>query len=186
MTKTTIYSIENPMPRESFERLFEMIEYSFPKNERRSFDEHFGEFKKPPFRSLVQEKNGNIEGFMNYWQLDGFVYLEHFAVAKELRGHGLGSELMEKLCETVRCPIILEVEPPEMSSAAVRRIDFYKRLGFHLNEYEYYQPPYHKDEKPVRLMIMSRPSTLSEERFVEIKRIIYRDAYETDENFMQK
>lgn len=186
MNKITIYSTENPMPRESFERLFKIIEYSFPKDERRSFDEHFSEFQKPPFRSLVQEENENIEGFMNYWQLNGFVYLEHFAIAKELRGHGLGSELMEKLCGIVKCPIILEVEPPETSGAAVHRINFYKRLGFYLNEYEYYQPPYHKGEKPVRLMIMSRPSPLSETRFAEIKRILYRDAYETDENFIQK
>lgn len=186
MNKITIYSNENPMPRESFERLFKIIEYSFPKNERRGFDEHFDEFKKPLFRSLVREENGNIEGFMNYWQLDGFVYLEHFAVAKELRGHGLGSELMEKLCGIVKCPIILEVEPPETGDAAVHRINFYKRLGFHLNGYEYFQPPYNINEKPVRLMIMSRPSPLSESRFAEIKHILYRDAYETDENFTQK
>lgn len=186
MNKITIYSTENPMPRESFERLFRIIEYSFPKNERRGFDEHFDEFQKPYFRSLIQEENENIEGFMNYWQLNGFVYLEHFAIAKELRGQGLGSELMEKLCGIVKCPIILEVEPPETSNAAIHRIGFYQRLGFHLNEYEYYQPPYHKGEKPVRLMIMSRPFPLSETRFAEIKRILYRDAYETDENFMSK
>lgn len=184
MNKITIYSNENPMPREDFERLFKIIEYSFPKDERRGFDDHFGEFRKKLFRSLVREGHGNIEGFMNYWQLDGFVYLEHFAVAKELRGHGLGTRLMEKLCEITKCPIILEVEPPATSNAAVHRIDFYKRLGFYLNEYEYYQPPYHKDEIPVRLMIMSRPAPLSETQFAEIKHILYRDAYETDENFM--
>lgn len=180
MNNVTIYSAQNPMPRELFTRLFAIMEYSFPKDERRDFDEQFAEFGKPLFRSLVREDNDNISGFMNYWQLDGFVYLEHFAVAKELRGHGLGSKLMEKLCAVADCPIILEAEPPELSETAAHRIGFYKRLGFFLNNYEYYQPPYHKGEKPVRLMIMSKPAPLSEEQFTKIKNTLYRDAYETD------
>lgn len=184
MNNITVYSVENPIPRELFARLFTIMEYSFPKDERRDPEEHFNEFRKPQFRSLILEENGNIAGFMNYWQLNGFVYLEHFAVAREQRGRGRGSELMEKLCGIVKCPIILEVEPPELSEAAVRRIGFYKRLGFHPNEYEYFQPPYHNGEKPVRLMIMSRPSPLSEEQFKKIRSSLYRDAYETDENFM--
>lgn len=184
MNNIIIYSIENPMPRELFTQLFEIMEYSFPRDERRDFEDHFAEFTKPPFRSLVWEENGSIAGFMNYWQLNGFVYLEHFAVAKELRGHGLGSKLMEKLREVTNCPIVLEVEPPELSEAAAHRISFYKRLGFHLNEYEYYQPPYHKGEKPVRLMIMSAPAPLLGKEFDEVKTLIYREAYET--SFMSK
>lgn len=184
MNNVTIYSIENPMPRELFMRLFAIMEYSFPGDERRDFEDQYAEFTKPPFRSLVREENGSIAGFMNYWQLNGFVYLEHFAVAKELRGRGLGSELMEKLCEITNCPLILEVEPPELSEAAVHRIGFYKRLGFFPNEYEYFQPPYHKGEKPVRLMIMSKPSPLSKKQFTEIKNTLYRDAYETDEDLV--
>ncbi len=186
MNKITIYSSGDPMPREKFERLFNIIEYSFPKDERRSFNDHFGEFNDPHFRSLVQEENDTIEGFMNYWQLDGFVYLEHFAIAKELRGQGLGSTLMETLYQSIDCPIILEVEPPEISLTAFNRINFYKRLGFYLNEYEYYQPPYHKNENPLRLMIMSKPAPLSEARFSEIRHILYRDAYKTDERFLLK
>lgn len=186
MNKTTVYSCENPMPRDKFKALFNIIEYSFPKDERRSFNDHFGEFNDPHFRSFVQEGNENIEGFMNYWQFDGFVYLEHFAISKELRGQGLGSKLMEKLRQSIDSPIILEVEPSETSVTAARRIDFYKRLGFYLNEYEYYQPPYHKGENPLRLMIMSSPSPLTEAQFTEIRHILYRDAYKTDESFLQK
>lgn len=176
----TVYGIENPMPREYFARLYEIMEYSFPKDERREFEEQFGEFQKPCFRSLVHEENKSIAGFMNYWQLNGFVYLEHFAVVRELRGKGLGAALMNELCARTGCPIILEAEPPELGKTAARRIDFYKRLGFHLNAYEYYQPPYHNDDEPVRLMIMSKPSPLSADEFIEVRNTLYRDAYETD------
>lgn len=179
----TIYSSENPISRERFAQIFKIMEYSFPQSERRGFEDHYAEFRKPLFRSLVDSENDRVKGFMNYWQLNGFVYLEHFAVAHELRGKGVGTKLMEELCTRINCPMILEVEPPELSGAAVHRIGFYKRLGFFLNEYEYYQPPYHKGERPVRLMIMSRPAPLSQEQFEEIKTALYRDAYETDDNF---
>lgn len=181
-----IYSIENPMPRELFTQLFEIMEYSFPGDERRDFEDHFNEFRNPRFRSLVHTKNGRLAGFMNYWQLTGIVYLEHFAVAGEFRGQGMGSELMDVLRKTISSPIILEAEPPEKSETAARRINFYKRLGFHLNEYEYYQPPYHKGEKPVRLMIMSAPAPLLEKEFDVVKTLIYREAYETSDSFMSK
>lgn len=174
----TVYNIENPMPREYFARLYEIMVYSFPDDERRDLEEQFGEFQKPRFRSLVNEENGGIAGFMNYWQLDGFVYLEHFAVARELRGHGMGAALMDELCRRTGCPIILEAEPPELSEAAVRRIAFYERLGFHLNAHEYYQPPYRKGGEPVRLMIMSKPSPLSAGEFLTVRDTLYRDAYE--------
>ena len=186
MNNITIYGIDNPMPKELFTQLFEIMEYSFPKDEHRDFEDHLNEFTNPRFRSLVHTQNGKIAGFMNYWQLTGIVYLEHFATARELRGQGLGSALMDVLRETVSAPIILEAEPPDTGDMAVRRINFYKRLGFHLNEYEYYQPPYHKGEPPVRLMIMSTPAPLLKNEFDEIKAVLYREAYEIIENFMTK
>lgn len=181
----TIYGNENPMPREYFTRLYAIMEYSFPKDERRGLEEQFAEFEKPRFRSLVHEEDGEIAGFMNYWQLSGFVYLEHFAVARELRGRGMGAALMEELCGATDCPIILEAEPPEQDETAARRIRFYERLGFRLNPYEYYQPPYRDGDIPVRLMIMSKPSPLSEAEFREVRSTLYREAYETDESFTE-
>lgn len=186
MNYIVIYSGANPMPRELFTQLFEIMEYSFPRDERRDFEDHLNEFRNPRFHSLVHTQNGKIAGFMNYWQLTDFVYLEHFATARELRGQGLGSALMDVLRETVKHPIILEVEPPELSETAIRRIGFYNRLGFHLNEYEYYQPPYHEGEPPVPLMIMSSPAPLLKDEFNKVKMSLYREAYEISESFMTK
>ena len=180
MHKITVYSKNNPMPRELFSRLFEIMEYSFPPNERRGFEEQFSEFQRNIFRSMVLENDGEITGFMNYWDLGAFVYLEHFAVARELRGRGIGTRLMGELRTlTENRPIILEAEPPEQSPEALRRTEFYKRLGFFLNPYEYYQPPY-LDRKPVRLMIMSSPRGLTKEEFSQMKAILFRDAYQTN------
>ena len=48
--------------------------------------------------------------------------------------------MMGELISSTEKPIILEVERP-VSQDAVRRIDFYESLGFHLNVFDYIQPP---------------------------------------------
>lgn len=181
MDNINIYSRKRPMTREHFARLFEIMEYSFPEDERRDFEEQFGEFSKPFFHSMCYEPDG-IAGFMNYWDLGSFVYLEHFAVARELRGNGLGAKLMEEFFGIVGGrPVILEAEPPELNETARRRVAFYERLGFNLNPHEYYQPPYKPVGRPVRLVIMSAPKALTDEEFFRARTVLYRDAYEVGE-----
>lgn len=182
-----IYDMKNPMTREQYTTLFKIMEYSFPACERRDFDEQFSEFQKPPFRSMVLENSGSpsqILGFMNYWELSELVYLEHFAVAREFRRRGIGGQLMERLRANHNVPVILEVEPPETSEYAMRRIRFYEHLGFFTNDFEYYQPPYRTDETPIRLILMSSGNPLSHEDFVRTRDIIYSDAYESDGAFL--
>lgn len=182
MNKITIYSYKKPMTREYFSRVFEILEYSFPKSERRDQNEHFAEFNRHTFRSMVLD-NGTVLGFMNFWELHGFIYLEHFAVAKELRGQGLGAYLMDELKKISGArPLILEAEPPEQSDIAARRVRFYERLGFVLNGYKYLQPPYSGSEQPLPLSIMSFPNALSRTEFLQIRNELYRGAYEVPED----
>lgn len=181
MDEFNIYSREKPMTREHFARLYRIMEDSFPKYERRNFEEQFNEFHIPQFRSLVLERDGETAGFVNYWNLSGFAYIEHFAVLKEMRRQGLGRMIIGKLRETIgNTPMVLEVEPAYTGEYAVRRIEFYKHLGFFENDYEYYQPPYKVGDKPLRLMIMSCPAPISESEFHIVRDTIYRDAYQTD------
>ncbi len=181
MKNFKIYSQQHPMSREYFSRIYDILEYSFPKSERRGFNEHYAEFKKPEFRSMVLEDD-DILGFMNYWELCGSIYLEHFAVIKEMRGKGLGASLMDELKRiSDDRPMILEVEPPKISETAARRVHFYERLGFVLNPYKYYQPPYSSGEQPLPLLIMSYPKALSREEFTAARNELYRTAYELPE-----
>ena len=183
MKKNTTYSYKEPMSRGYFSRLFEIIEYSFPETEHRSEEEHFDEFKRQTFRSMVLDDDGTIMGFMNYWELDGFVYLEHFAVAKEFRKNGLGTYLMNELKKISGSrPLILEAEPPGQSETAAHRVSFYERLGFYLNSHKYFQPPYSSDEQPLPLSIMSYPDPLSSADFIRIRNELYRGAYELPED----
>ena len=179
MYETALYSPENPLSDELFSELFKILEYSFPENERRDFDDQLAKSKCPEFRTMTLSEDGKLLGFLNFWELSDFVYLEHFAVDKNLRGKGLGSELIRQLCAICTGKtIVLEAEPPELNEFSARRIEFYRRLGFHTNPFTYKQPPYRKGDEPVELVIMSRPTPLSESDFNEKIRAIYRKVYD--------
>ena len=74
----------------------------------------------------------------------------------------------------------LEVEPPT-EEMAKRRIEFYKRIGFVLNEYPYMQPSLGEGKNPIPLMIMSYKEPLTKESFENIRKVLYREVYKVEE-----
>lgn len=173
----TIYSGVNLPPKEVFNSLFELMEQSFPACERRTKAEHWAEFRRPQFRSLCYCPEGKVAGFMNYWEMDDFLYLEHFAVSPELRGRGIGAELAEELKKLARGLIVLEAEPSEQSNMAQRRTRFYERLGFSVNPYDYLQPPISAAQPPVPLRLLTYPRAVSREEYLRIRDELYTKAY---------
>ena len=179
MYATTLYSPKNSLSDELFSEIFEILEYSFPEDERRDFDAQLAKSNCPEFRTMTLSDNGKLLGFLNFWELSDFVYLEHFAVDKNIRGKGLGSELIRQLCAICTGKtIVLEAEPPALNEFSARRIEFYRRLGFHTNPFPYKQPPYRAGGEPVELVIMSQPTPLSESDFTEKIREIYQRVYD--------
>lgn len=92
---------------------------SFPYEERREI-ENWQTLANTisDFHILALLNNDDLLGFISYWDLEGFVYVEHFAISTTHRNQGLGTEIFKQLQEKV-CyrPIVLEVEPPETSTA---------------------------------------------------------------------
>lgn len=179
MEHTTIYSLENPMPDDKFTQLFDIMERSFPKEEHGTFAMQRAEMYKPDFRCMCYEPDGIPAGFMNYYTFAGedIVFLEHFAVAQELRGNGAGSRLMQYLKEiTAPKMIVLEVEPPE-GDIQRRRIAFYQRLGFYLNNGEYFQPAFYGNSSELPLKLMST-EPMDGDKFKYVSNLIRRKAYD--------
>ncbi len=177
MDNIIVYSSDRRMEEKRFEEYYALMEQAFPANERHTAKGHLAEFDAPEFHSLCYVPDG-LHGFINYWELDGFVYVEHFAVQPELRGQGIGAALMAELREKVgNVPLVLEAEPPYDGAMAQRRIAFYERMGFRLNPYEYIQPAMSKGESPVPLVIMSLPEALTEMEFIAIRDTMYRVVY---------
>lgn len=115
---------------------------------------------------------------LTYWELDGFDYVEHFAVDASQRSRGLGSALLGRfVAGRGTRPVVLEVEPADVSPLAARRIGFYRRNGFHLIERPYLQPPYRPGDAPLPLSLMTTRPEAVEARFEAIVRSIHLNVY---------
>lgn len=159
-----------------FDRIFAIMEQSFPKDEYRSRAGQRAIWADDRYRVYVEEKGEEICAFISVWQLQGIVFAEHFAVDAKFRGRGLGAEMLSKLQSVCADPICLEVELPETEMAR-RRIAFYERNGFFYNDYPYEQPAFSKEQSPVPLRIMTTASPLNPSEFNALKKIIYKEIY---------
>ena len=151
------YSKSNPIPDEKFERVFSILESSFPKSERGNAELHRREHSRDNFRCMCCEPEGVPAAFINYYELpeQEFIFVEHFAVSEELRGKGVGSAMMRELIAGYSpLNIVLEVESP-VDDITRRRVAFYQRLGFSLNSGAYFQPPFYGNPQPLPLKLMS-------------------------------
>ncbi len=140
------------------EDVMELYLSSFPAEERRPLH-HLSRLLADP-REPVTLYRADIEGvfaaFLTLWRLpSGVAYVEHFAVSHALRGQGIGSAVVARLPElTDGAPAVLEVERP-LTEEARRRIDFYRRGGLVLHDYDYLQPPYSKTLSPLKMRLMT-------------------------------
>ena len=165
--------------KEDFESFYRLLETSFPPTERRVKNgqrDLFDTEKVYEVYGLKNEKTHTVEAFLAVWELDNVLFLEHFAVDPALRGKGLGSGLLRELASNAKKPLCLEVEPPQ-TDVAKRRIEFYKRNGFFLNEYPYTQPSLAEGQPPIPLLIMTYGKAVDQIGFEKIRDELYERVY---------
>lgn len=145
---------------------------AFPPEERRSWSSLAGD-GNPELRSIVRD--GELAGMISYWNFGTFVYVEHFAIDPSLRGGGTGSEVLAELRRSLGRPVVLEVErPADSNPMAARRIEFYRRNGFHVLSYDYIQPPYAPGLPSVPLLLMSTDPSIAP---ADVAATLHREVY---------
>ncbi|HJB74875.1 MAG TPA: GNAT family N-acetyltransferase [Candidatus Eubacterium faecale] len=163
--------------KSDFDALYKIMEESFPKDEIRAYSDQAALFDRSEFFAYgVKDESGKLKAFITFWHLNGFTFGEHFAVDPNERGAGLGAKILAEVLKTDGRRFCLEVELPETETAK-RRIGFYERMGFTLNDFEYCQPPLGKDRKAVALKIMSTGGKLTQAEFEKVKAEIYINVY---------
>lgn len=162
------------MPTDAFEQVYRLMEESFPADEIRTYEGQKALLSDPRYQIYVPE--GNIRAMMAVWHLDGFTFLEHFAVGAESRNGGVGSAMLQALKERMQTDICLEAELPE-TEITCRRIGFYQRNGFYFHDYPYLQPALSPGRKPVALALMTTGRPRAEAELSDLKALLYRDVY---------
>lgn len=165
------------LQKENFNEIYSLLEVSFPSDERRDKTEQEKLFDKEQYSVYGYEKDEKLCGIIALWEFDEFMYIEHFAVNPNMRNGGIGKNMLSEIKDIFGKKICLEVEPPE-SDITKRRIGFYERNGFFLNNYEYYQPPMGKGKKSIPLLVMTTDGEISREEFVYVRNALYKVVYE--------
>ncbi|MGQ1948036.1 GNAT family N-acetyltransferase [Geofilum sp. OHC36d9] len=161
------------------QQFWALMEKSFPKNETRTYEDFVSVLKNKDFAVVIlSTQQSKIKGFITYWQLQMFHFVEHFAIAPHLRGQGIGSALLSTFIAENNRPVVLEVEPPT-TAISIKRVKFYERLGFTLTNFAYQQPAYRCNEKAVDLLLMSNQPELINNKngFRQVKTEIHQTVY---------
>ena len=166
------------------EEAVELYVEAFPSCERRDTEEWLkciSSAGTPPFVLFGIFLDHEFMGFFSCWNFNGFVYGEHFAVKKAARGHGVGATAVSliKAYIGIDTPFIIEVEPP-CDEMATRRIGFYQRQGFVVDETPYLQPPYRQEDQWFELKLMSTHPEFLTNHFEEVKQAIYQNVYHVE------
>lgn len=164
-------------PEKDLEIALQLYEQAFPIEERRPAEQWATTLTSGQTHPWTILYGNSFAGFFILWPMEGFIYGEHFAINSSLRGHGVGSRALVLILESIKQPLIIEVEPPQNSTIAQRRIAFYQRHGLHFCPKGYLQPPYRDTDEPFPLCLMSSDEKFINEQFNNISKQIHRVVY---------
>lgn len=163
---------------DEFDFMKTLIQDSFPVNEYRDLDEFEKVWKtNNKFNAeLIIEDNKPV-GILNWWNLDGIRYIEHFAIISSKRGGGIGTEAISEFLKRCEAPVVLECELPE-DETQIKRVAFYKKAGLTAwKDSQYLQPPYRRGDNWFPLMLMASQGFNEHENFDSTKRLIHAIVY---------
>lgn len=112
------------------------------------------------FKRLTNSEDKIYEKAMELYSKSFSIYEQRLP---EMRGRGCGAQALSLLGERKKT-VILEIDPPN-DEVSVRRKAFYERAGYRANPFEHIHPPYHSEYKGHRLVVMTCPTTISENEY---------------------
>ena len=159
---------------DEFNILYNLMKESFIEDELREVNDAIAIFNDPLYSAHYITYNGEKVGFICLWKINEYIFIDHFAIFKEYRQHGLGSKTLELLKE-IYGKVILEIEYPENGYEEMKRLSFYLKNGFLINDYKYVLPPFRANGPEIPLLVLSYPSKIND--FDSLVKDIYKVAY---------
>ncbi|MDO6993106.1 GNAT family N-acetyltransferase [Brachyspira innocens] len=153
---------------------------AFPKEERWSFDMILENKDNNNYKLYAVLDDNMPIGLTMIWNLDDFNFGEYLAIDKKLRGKKYGSEVLIKILDMLKDKlIVIEVEPYELNEIAKKRIEWYKRFGFILADYEYDMPSLDENNKisSIKMKIMTSRKLKNKEEHDNITKTLYETIY---------
>ena len=153
-----------------FAPAFALYEQSFPIHERRTKQAQQVRLGCPGYHFDLLMEGEELQGILLWWEAGPFCYVEHFAIAPQLRGTGIGTRALEQLREEGR-RVLLEIDPP-VDEVSRRRQRFYEKAGFCANPYHHIHPPYRAGFSGHALVVMTNPGPAAPGEYQDFARYL--------------
>ena len=161
--------------RELLSGVWTIYENSFPQSEMRTLSNLRDVMQGEHCKIAAYHVNGDVIGFIVYWEYSSFVYVEFFAVSNLKRNGGYGSYIIRDFIEDFKSkPIILEIDNI-CDDISKRRHGFYVREGFLLNDFKHAPTAYNDINDTLNLHIMTYQQLISQEQYDEFYNILVSD-----------
>ena len=159
--------------KEEFNSIYESMTTSFASDEIRTFEDAYKLLSLKEYKVFHLTLNNNKVGFITLWKFDTCTFVEHFVIYEEYRNKGYGGTAIDLINKEFN-KVVLEAELGT-TDLSKRRLAFYRRHGFKINDIDYVQPAYHKDKQPVDMYLLSYPNKLEniDKLIEEIYELVY-------------
>lgn len=132
------------------------------------------------YNSTIICENDTLIGLLFYWKYGKYTYIERLAISPSLRGKNYGSKILGSFCKENK-DTILEIDNP-IDEISIKRLNFYLRIGFKLQDFEHIHPPYRKEYDGHNLKIMSFNRDLSKEEYEKFNSFLKTNVMKDSEN----
>lgn len=137
---------------------------SFPVFEQRTEKHQASAFLHSNYHVEAYVEQEQFIGFIAYWAFQDYLYIEHYAIHKQLRGQGYGSRILQSFIASHPEKVLLEIDPiqDEISAARLR---FYQHCGFVVNTHRHVHPPYREGYHGHDLLVLTTQRTITAEEY---------------------
>ncbi|ELC8442467.1 GNAT family N-acetyltransferase [Clostridium perfringens] len=164
---------------ECFNKAMEIYKVSFPIFEQRTMEDQIKALEDEDYHFNVIYDGDKMVGILLYWDMNGYKYIEHFAIDSSLRGKNYGSRVLKEFCKNNK-NVILEIDPP-IDEISIKRLNFYSKLGFKLQDFNHIHPSYRKECKSHSLKIMTFNENISKEDYDNFNNLLKKNVMKYSE-----
>jgi len=148
-----------------FKLTWDTYSSSFPNYEKRLLSSHKKALEDSRFYANSVYDNDDYIGFIFFWTIDSYIFIEHFAIEENFRNNSYGSKIIKKLIEDYKeHTLLLEIDPPE-DDISIRRLGFYNRLGFKNNDIIHSIPSFQKKLGKYTLNLLSHGRLITQDEY---------------------
>lgn len=111
---------------EEFDKIFSILENSFPPDEYRTYEGQKFLWNHPKYTVYVipDDESDCIKAFITVWKFEDFAFIEHFAVNPFYRNQGLGSLILHEILNLLQCQILFGSRIAENRFCKKTELDF--------------------------------------------------------------